>query len=177
MIAIPEKKKRTIANSDFVLATDLDGTFLGGTEADRARLYEWIERDRPSIGLIFVTGRDPAFIAELCDGSRVPWPDFVIGDVGTTIAQTAPAARDERIRPIVELEAEISALWNDSGARVRAALDGHPGLTLQPTEFRYRVSYDLDPEAFCASAIDEVARLGHEHLISANRFSTCCRAA
>ena len=100
----------------------------------------------------------------------MPWPDFVIGDVGTTIAQAVPMAQDERIRPIDELEAEIAGLWNNGGAAVRAALDGHPGLTPQPTEFRYRVSYDLDPAAFCHSAIDKVARLGHDHLISANRF-------
>lgn len=170
MTAVPRKETRMIAESDFVLATDLDGTFLGGTADDRMRLYDWIERERSSIGLIFVTGRDPAFIAELCDGTDVPWPDFVIGDVGTTIAQAVPMAQNERIRPIDELEAEIAGLWNDSGATVRAELDGHPGLTPQPTEFRYRVSYDLDPAAFCHSAIDKVARLGHDHLISANRF-------
>ena len=159
-----------IADCNFVLATDLDGTFLGGTDTDRARLYSWIERERAPIGLIFVTGRDPGFIAELCDGTGVPWPDFVVGDVGTTIAVTAPAARDDRIRPIAALEAEIAALWGDSGPAVRMALDGHPGLTLQPTEFRYRVSYDFDPAAFCDSAIDKVAELGLDHLISADRF-------
>jgi hydroxymethylpyrimidine pyrophosphatase-like HAD family hydrolase len=53
---------------------------------------------------------------------------------------------------------------------VRAALDGHPGLTLQPTAFRFRVSYDLDPEAFDARAHEIVADLGHDTLISDNRY-------
>lgn len=159
-----------LADRKFVLATDLDGTFLGGSAADRSRLYNLIERDRANIGLVFVTGRDPAFIAELCDDTEVPWPDFVIGDVGTTIAVTEPAARTDRIRPMELLEAQIAELWNDSGDIVRRELDAHPGLSLQPTEFRYRVSYDYDPAEFCESAIEKVSALGLDHLISADRF-------
>ena len=149
----------------FVLATDLDGTFLGGSDGDRARLYSWIEDNRDTIGLIFVTGRDPKFIRELCDGG-VPWPEYVIGDVGTTIAQV----QDRTIAPIEALELDIAQIWNDAGARVRDALDGHPGLTLQPTAFRYRVSYDLDPDDFDPAAHDLMADLGHDTLISDNRY-------
>lgn len=164
------KTSRSLAACKFVLATDLDGTFLGGASADRRALYRWLECAGESVGLIFVTGRDPAFIADLCDGTEVPWPDFVIGDVGTTIAETDPAARDGRIRPIEALEADIAARWRDSGAAVRAALDGHPGLTLQPTGFRHRVSYDFDPRAYRPGAEDKVAALGLDHLVSADRF-------
>jgi hypothetical protein len=47
------------------------------------------------VGLVFVTGRDPAFIVQMChDG--LPWPDYVIGDVGTTIAHVA----DGGVHPI-----------------------------------------------------------------------------
>lgn len=149
----------------FVLATDLDGTFLGGSDADRRRLYDWIEDNRTTVGLVFVTGRDPEFIHELCDGG-VPWPEYVIGDVGTTIARVGA----DGISPIPELEEEIAAAWGDSGDRVRAALDGHPGLTLQPTSFRYRVSYDLDTDAFDDSAIARVEEMGLDSLISDNRY-------
>ncbi|MEL6264586.1 MAG: HAD-IIB family hydrolase [Pseudomonadota bacterium] len=153
-----------------MLATDLDGTFLGGSEADRLALYAWIEAHRASVGLIFVTGRDPQFIAGLVDGTPVPVPDYVIGDVGTTIAETAPGAAGTEIRPIPALEADIAARWQDSGARVRAALDGHPGLTLQPTDFRYRVSYDMDPAAYDPAAEAIVAAMELDHLISADQF-------
>lgn len=159
-----------LADWSFVLATDLDGTFLGGSDADRTRLYRWIEDNRETVGLIFVTGRDPRFIAGLCDDTQVPWPDYVIGDVGTTIAEVAPGLGEARIRPIEALETHIAERWAESGPRVRDALDGHPGLTLQPTEFRYRVSFDLDPAAYCPSAEDRVADLGLDHLISDNRF-------
>ncbi|WP_422071396.1 HAD-IIB family hydrolase [Tranquillimonas rosea] len=156
----------SLAGKHFILATDLDGTFLGGSDEDRRALYDWIEENRHSIGLIFVTGRDPQFIRGLCDGG-VPWPQFVIGDVGTTIAEVTA---DKHIEPIADLEHEIASLWNDSGEKVRAALDGHPGLTLQPTDFRYRVSYDLDPGAFDRAAIDTVDEMGLDHLISDNRY-------
>ncbi|SLN27033.1 Mannosylfructose-phosphate phosphatase [Roseivivax jejudonensis] len=156
---------RPLKDKQFVLATDLDGTFLGGSEDDRRRLYDWIEANRDTIGLVFVTGRDPGFIAELCEGG-VPWPEYAIGDVGTTIARIDGG----RVTPIPELEAEIEAAWGDAGPRVRDALDGHPGLTLQPTEFRYRVSFDLDPHAFDDSAITRVRDMGLDALISDNRF-------
>lgn len=149
-----------------ILATDLDGTFLGGSKADRRRLYEWIEDNRSGVGLIFVSGRDPEFIHELCN-SGVPWPDYVIGDVGTTIAQVT---EDRRIEPIKALEEDISRRWNDSGNTVRSLLNNHPGLRLQPTAFRYRVSYDYDPDSFDASATDKIRALGLDVLISDNRF-------
>ena len=151
----------------FVLATDLDGTFLGGSDEDRARLYGWIEDNRETVGLIFVTGRDPQFIGDLCRERGVPWPDYAVGDVGTTIATVSPEAG---VAPIEDLEAEISARWGNAGDRVRARLDGHPGLTLQPTDFRYRVSYDIDSARFDPSAWDIVLGMGFQPLISDNRF-------
>ncbi len=156
---------REIGSCRFVLATDLDGTFLGGSEADRRRLYDWIEENRETIGLIFVTGRDPRFIVDLCDGG-VPWPEYVVGDVGTTIARV----EDREIWPIDPLEEEIATRWNDSGDRVREALAEAPGLTLQPTEFRYRVSYDLDPDRCERSAPKTVEELGLDWLVSDNRY-------
>lgn len=156
-----------ISQRKFVLATDLDGTFLGGSDEERRRLYSWIEDNRATVGLIFVTGRDPKFIGELCRERGVPWPDYAVGDVGTTIATVSP---ETGVAPIEELEQEISARWGNAGERVRARLDGHPGLTLQPTDFRYRVSYDIDSESFDAAAWDIVLEMGFQPLISDNRF-------
>lgn len=156
-----------LSQRKFILATDLDGTFLGGTPVDRRALYDWIEVHRDTVGLVFVSGRDPAFIAEICASGEVPWPEYVIGDVGTTIAAVTP---QRQIEPIPALEDEISAQWGDAGAQVREALDGHAGLTLQPTPFRYRVSYDYDPDTFDDAATRTVNAMGHDVLISDNRF-------
>jgi HAD superfamily hydrolase (TIGR01484 family) len=157
----------TLSDRTFVLATDLDGTFLGGSEAERVALYEWIEARRDSVGLIFVTGRDPDFIVELTRGTPVPTPDYVVGDVGTTIARVPP---EGHVEPIPELEAEIAEIWGEAGEAVRAALRDHPGLALQDTPFRYRVSYDMDPATFDPSARRIVEELGHEALLSADKF-------
>ena len=108
-----------LSSKALVLATDLDGTFLGGSEASRARLYEWIEKNRDSVGLVFVTGRDPGFIHTLTREGGVPRPDYVVGDVGTTIASVGA---DHLLSPIDVLEAEIVENWGHAGARVQAAL-------------------------------------------------------
>lgn len=150
-----------------VLATDLDGTFLGGSEAARQLLYDWIEAQRATVGLVFVTGRDPDFIRSLCGERGVPWPEYVVGDVGTTIAEIDV---EGRLVPIAALEDDIAARWADSGDAVRSRLDGHPGLTLQPTAFRYRVSYDLDPARFDPAAHEVVSELGLDTLVSDNRY-------
>lgn len=156
-----------IAARRMTLATDLDGTFLGGTDAERERLYSWIEANRASVGLIFVTGRDPEFIMEMCREKGLPWPEFVVGDVGTTIAEVTA---DGHVTPIAKLEEDIAERWGDKGELVRVTLDGHPGLTLQPTAFRYRVSYDLDPADFDANAKERVVEMGLDWLISDNRY-------
>lgn len=155
------------SNKAVVLATDLDGTFLGGPEASRARLYDWIEENRAHVGLIFVTGRDPGFIRNLTRKGDVPRPDYVVGDVGTTIAAVD---QDHFLSPIEALEAEIAAAWGDAGGRVQAALGRVRGLRLQSTGFRYRVSYDMDPETFDPVAHDVVAGMGLDALVSDNRF-------
>ncbi|WP_299968950.1 HAD-IIB family hydrolase [uncultured Roseobacter sp.] len=155
-----------LSDRHFTLATDLDGTFLGGSDADRRALYDWIEANRDTVGLIFVSGRDPEFIHELCS-SGVPWPEYVIGDVGTTIAHVSP---DRQITPIETLEEEIARQWNGANDRIKNTLDGAAGLTLQPTAFRYRVSYDYDPAAFDPATTDRIESMGFDVLISDNRY-------
>ncbi|WP_375229917.1 HAD-IIB family hydrolase [Roseobacter sp. S98] len=156
-----------IADKDLVLATDLDGTFLGGSEEERARFYAWIESNRDRIGVIFVTGRDPGFISDLTRNKGVPRPDYVVGDVGTTVARVG---HDHVLNPIKELEAEIAEAWGDAGLRVQATLSGAPGLRLQSAAFRYRVSYDMEPGQFNPAAIEKIGELGLDTLISDNRY-------
>lgn len=156
-----------IAEKDLVLATDLDGTFLGGSPEDRQRFYGWIEANRDRVGLIFVTGRDPGFISDLTARRGVPRPDYVVGDVGTTVASVGP---DHLLSPIAELEADIEKAWGIAGSRVHAALHPIRGLRLQSAAFRYRASYDMDPDIFDRRALDIVADLGLDALISDNRY-------
>jgi len=162
----PDDALADLAQKPLVLATDLDGTFLGGSARARETLYTWIDDNRDTVGLIFVTGRDLGFIGELEAAGTVPRPDYAVADVGTTIA-----ARDGRtLAPIATLEAEIAAAWGDAGDRVRAALEGLGGISLQATEFRYRISYHMDPSRFDARAVEVVEAMGLDALVSDNRF-------
>lgn len=156
-----------IAHKDFILATDLDGTFLGGTETECKRFYAWLEANRARIGLIFVSGRDPGFIRNLVRSGDVPRPDYVVADVGTTIA-----ALDEHthVAPIAALEEDIAQAWGLAGHMVQSALLGVSGLKPQSGVFRYRASYDLDPESFDPRAIRIVEELGLDALVSDNRY-------
>lgn len=156
-----------ISAKDMVLATDLDGTFLGGSDDARSRFYAWIEANRSRVGLIFVTGRDPGYISHLTRKQGVPRPDYAVADVGTTIASVD---QDHYLRPIDELEAMISDLWGGANGTVEAKLGRIRGLKLQSSGFRHRVSYDMDPETFDETALDIVAEMGHDALISDNRF-------
>jgi HAD superfamily hydrolase (TIGR01484 family) len=157
----------SLSSHAMILATDLDGTFLGGTQSERRSLYDWIDGNRDSVGLIFVTGRDPAFLSDLILTGEVPAPDYIIGDVGTTIARLQKPAS---VAPIEDLEAQIRETWGDRGATIRALLAEWPGLTLQPEDFRHRVSFDLDPDLFDPAAQNMVEAIGLDWLISDNRF-------
>lgn len=156
-MAAPQHRRR------LVLATDLDGTFLGGSDAQRATLYRWIEERRADVMLVFVTGRDLPFVRALASHG-IPRPDYVIGDVGTTIAG------GEALEPLAELEHHIATTWNDAGAGVRALLRDEPGLTLQETPFRYRVSYIYEPARLRPGAREKVEAAGFDCLISAGLY-------
>jgi HAD superfamily hydrolase (TIGR01484 family) len=147
----------------FLLATDLDGTFLGGTDAQRRALYTRLAQ-RPDLLLVYVTGRDIDFVAALNEAPGMPRPRYVIGDVGTSVYD------GETLEPVAELEAEIAERWRSANARVMSLLEGEPGLTLQPTCFRHRVSYDCDPTRLSPLAIAKVEEAGFDCLLSADRF-------
>ena len=67
-----------------LLATDLDGTFLGGKQSDRLKLYRLI-REEKKISLLFVTGRGVESVMPLLSNPVIPNPDYIICDVGATV--------------------------------------------------------------------------------------------
>jgi HAD superfamily hydrolase (TIGR01484 family) len=156
----------SLSHCSFVLATDLDGTFLGGPKRARRRLYSWIEENRATTGLIYVTGRPAVFITELVETSH-PRPDLAICDVGTSLYRISA---DGTAMPDAVLEAPIAETWKNRGPEVRQALSGHPGLTEQPYMSRHRVNFDMDPARLEARSLETVQALGLDTLISDNRF-------
>lgn len=147
-----------------VLATDLDGTFLGGSDAQRTAFYDYLHAHRDQLLLVFVTGRDLGFIRELCAQPGMPQPDYVIGDVGTTVVHGATH------EPLAELHAWIEARWNDAGEKVRAMLADEPGIELQPTPFERRVSYYYRPELLREETLRKIEAAGLDWILSADVY-------
>lgn len=153
------------AEPAFILATDLDGTFLGGSETHRTQLYDWLRAQGRSVKLIYVTGRDPDFISTLCADGRVPAPEYVIGDVGTTIARFHAG----QVQPIAQMEAPIIRRWRGQAELVRTRLAGVRGLWMQPVAFRHRLGYEYD-DRFDPAALEVLAGLEVDILISHGCF-------
>ncbi|MGB0679692.1 MAG: HAD family hydrolase, partial [Polyangiales bacterium] len=129
-----------------------------------ADFYRRVQAMRPALCLIFVTGRDLDFIAELCADPAFPAPDYVIGDVGTSVV-----AWPSR-QAVAAVQDVIQARWNGASTQVRALLAEEPGLHLQPVMGPYRVSYYYDPEQLRPSAAEKVRAAGFDCITSAGKF-------
>lgn len=147
-----------------VLATDLDGTFLGGDETQRTALYDWIVTHRDALTLIFVSGRGLDFMHTLIETLPVR-PDHLIGNVGTSVAA------GPRFAPLAPLESWLDASWPvDAGSRIETVMRRHPGLREQPGVGGRRRSYYFDDAAEAEAARIEIESLGFDALLSDNLY-------
>ena len=147
-----------------MLATDLDGTFLGGDDAQRRTLYDDLIDRSDDLTLIFVTGRDLDFIADLSAQPGVPRPDMIIGDVGTTIVH------GHDFSPVAPVQDWVDERWGDANDRVLELLADEPGIELQPVMGTRRVSYYYDPAAMPDSAIAKATAAGFDVITSADLY-------
>ncbi|MFG2223589.1 HAD-IIB family hydrolase [Streptomyces sp. NPDC048644] len=147
-----------------VLVTDLDGTLLGGTAADRRRLREALER-HPEITLVFATGRGlPSVQQLLADDPLVPAPRWIISDVGASVVDATDLAH------VDALESRLRNGW-PGAARVRAALARFPGLVHQSEVVQSgRCSFYLRPQDLTRDLTDAVTELGCAWGYSADRY-------
>lgn len=155
---MPDTRRHTI------LATDLDGTFLGGSDTQRATLYDWIAAHRDALTLIFVSGRGLDFMQSLIKTLPVR-PDHLIGNVGTSVAA------GPHYGPLAELESWLDASWPyDAETRIDAVMRRHPGLREQMGVGGRRRSYYFDDACAAEAARVEVEALGFDVLISDNLY-------
>lgn len=129
----PETKQDT--RTSLILATDLDGTFAGGTAEERRELQKAL-RELPGARLLYVTGRTVDATRRLMSELDLPIPDVLIADVGTTVV------RGSDLEPVAEVEAELDATW--PGAElIRERLEGVGGIEEQDVHVARRVGYWL----------------------------------
>ncbi|MEX2571084.1 MAG: glucosylglycerol-phosphate synthase [Gemmatimonadota bacterium] len=121
-----------------ILATDLDGTFLGGDEAGRKLLYDTI-RSMPEATLIFVTGRGLESILPLLDDPGIPDPQYIIADVGATVVDGGT------MEAVAAIQDPIEARWPGDDV-VRRKLAHFTTLNYQNVPQERRCSYLIGPE-------------------------------
>lgn len=145
-----------------LLATDLDGTFLGGKSVDKLKLYRLI-RDTPEIRLAFVTGRGVETVLPLLNDSLIPNPDYIISDVGATVLN------GRSLEPIEPLQSLIEKKWPGK-LLFRKKLRKVTGLTYQEVPQQRRCSFIYEDDL----ALDKVKELAAEYdcdvLLSAGKY-------
>jgi glucosylglycerol-phosphate synthase len=146
-----------------IIATDLDGTFLGGNATQRAELYDLI-RSRADVTLIFVTGRGIGSIRPLLEDDAIPDPDYIIADVGATVVTGGG------LEPVDPIQGAIDEAWPGRD-RVMEALSPFDFLVYQEVPQERRCSFLLAEER----RIDEIRgvvedELGCDVLFSAGQY-------
>ena len=145
-----------------LLATDLDGTFLGGKSADKQQLYRVI-RENPSIRLVFVTGRGLETVIPLLNDPVIPNPDYIICDVGATIVN------GRTLEPVQPIQAEIENRWPGS-LLVGNSLKDISGLRRQEVPMTRRSSYFFDAETDMDQLHETAKGLNCDVLVSAGKY-------
>jgi hydroxymethylpyrimidine pyrophosphatase-like HAD family hydrolase len=145
-----------------LLATDLDGTFLGGSEAHRQQLYTLL-RKRADIQLVFVTGRGLVSVKSLLEDPRIPTPAYIIGDVGATIVN------GWSLKPVNPLQGPVSMVWPGADV-VRNQLRGVPGLVYQDVPQERRCSFYLKDESLVPIIKEQLAGLRCDVIYSAGKY-------
>jgi sucrose-6F-phosphate phosphohydrolase len=146
-----------------ILATDLDGTFLEGSEDDRrslARLFWTVDEAT----LVFVSGRGVSSIGSLLrTDPLLPTPDYVIGDVGATVVHGGSW------RPVEPLQGEIDRRWSGSEV-VRETLRRFEALVPQDVLQERRCSFFADEGEVDGDLRDVVESIGCDLVFSNGRF-------
>lgn len=122
----------------YVLATDLDGTFLESTDRQKDKLYEFL-RDNPNFLLVFVTGRNTEIILPILDDMFIPTPHYIIGDVGATVID---GETREHIQPLQNI---ISTKWQEALSDI-SDIEGLQHLERQDQPQERRMSFYVEPD-------------------------------
>lgn len=145
-----------------ILATDLDGTFLGGSAQHREHLYRTI-RENDDFRLIFVTGRGVESVLPLLSDPVIPRPDYIICDVGATVLD------GHTLRPVQPIQNNIELKWPGKRA-VMDALKNVKGIRMQAVPQQRRCSFYFDDERIKNEISRLEANMGCDIILSAGKY-------
>lgn len=147
-----------MTETNILICTDLDRTLLpNGSEPESPRARDRFARvaSQPSVVLAYVSGRHRELVQEAIHHYGIPCPDWVIGDVGTTIYQVTPQGWHHW----PQWQEEIAGDWRGSTATdVHSLLQHIEGLTLQEAakQNRFKLSYYLPLDADVPRLLTEI---------------------
>ena len=133
-----------------LICTDLDRTLIpNGVEPESPMARKSFSKlvARPEVVLTYVSGRHRELVQEAISNYFLPLPDFVIGDVGTTIYHVGKSEDWQRQQ---EWEDNIVIDWaGKSHADLRSMLDDLPDLRLQESgkQNHFKLSYYVPQDA------------------------------
>ena len=142
-----KRHNQTPENERILICTDLDRTLLpNGKQPENPPARHLFRRlaARPEIATAYVTGRHRQLVLEAIDEYALPLPDYVIGDVGTSIYSIVK--KQWRIWECWQNEIGISWQGLTHDALVAMFTD-LASLHLQEAEKQntYKLSYYVDP--------------------------------
>lgn len=164
MTATVDKRLKPDAQARYLLCSDLDRTLIpNGLQPESPRAREMLRAlvDRHAICVVYVTGRNQALVEDAVAAFDLPWPDAVIGDVGTRIWSTF----DQRWTPWAQWDALIRREW-DGAVREQAQANADAVDALQRQDASCQTPYKLS--FFCPAArLEETAKLLRKRFASA----------
>lgn len=116
----------------YLLVTDLDGTFVGDREGIK-NLLSYYETLKDPVSLAYITGRHRASVTKLIYEESLPTPDLLITDVGAAIYSAPHFLEDE------EWKHKMSAEWYPND--ILKIANHISGLTRQNLPNTRRVSF------------------------------------
>lgn len=143
-----------------LICTDLDRTLLpNGSQPESPEARATFTRlvSRPEVTLAYVSGRHRALVEDAIREYRLPLPDWVIGDVGTTIYRVDAG----EWRHWQEWEQDIAADWRGLTADDLRPLFTHIStlcLQEETKQNRYKLSYYLPLQTDIAALQEEMTR-------------------
>lgn len=145
-----------------LLATDLDGTFLGGKSLHKQQLYRLIRKSKDAI-LVFVTGRGLESVIPILNDPIIPNPDYIICDVGATIVN------GHTLEAVDVLQSGIEKKW-PGHLKIIETLKDVDNLSYQKVPQQRRCSFFTDDETAVEKVKSKIRQLGCDIIYSANRF-------
>lgn len=141
-----------------LLCTDLDRTLIpNGPQPESKSAREIFNKftSHDEVTLVYVTGRDKSLIQQAIKNYKLPTPDFVIADVGSTIYQVA---NDDWIH-LDNWDSEISSDWDSkSNNDLQELLHHFSDIRVQEyfKQNKYKLSYYVPLHMNHVALLDEI---------------------